>query len=387
LVSRELDYRQEAQYLERFRENFSQVSEVVVPRDFPELTRRRVFVMEYLDGLKLDDPVALRQQGLDPVRLANIMIRAYLKQIAVDGFVQIDPHAGNFFADRQGRVIFLDFGMMAELPADDLGAVANLVSGILNRDGDQVVAAIDALGFVRPGTSRRLLKRAVRLMLDRLAGVELAPGPALDQAVADFQDFIYQEPLGFPARYMFLGRAIGMLFGLVSALYPDLDWMALLKAEALPLLAKRQSEGLPGWIRSLGDVTESVLGPAASLAVKTALAAGARTAVDLANTPGQLRRVLSLLEDGGLETVPELTPILRRLDRAYAMESAKLRLVWAGFFGAGAVTIHHFWPDAVWAVWLLGLAGLVALMASLAAQRRGRRLVRVRQAIPPFGDR
>lgn len=378
LVEHELDYRQEAEYLSRFRRNFADVPDIVVPAVVPELTRQRVFVMEFAWGIKLTDIADLREQGLDPVALASILIRSYLKQIAVDGFVQIDPHPGNFFAAPDGRVIFLDFGMMAELPRQDLNAIVTLVQGILTKDVDSVVAAIDDLGFVRPSASPRLLKRAVGFMLDRLSGVPLNPGPEMDRAVAEFQDFLYHEPLEFPARYMFLGRAIGMLFGLVSRLNPDVDWMAVVQQEMLPLLQERQREHAPPWIGRIVSVVGNLMGDRVATLVETTVAMGWHEVVNAMKVPGQLHRVLALMEQGNLATEPEVTGIMRRLDRIAALHQAQLRLLWALALGLAGWSVHHIWSSQVWLVWVCGVASVLMGLAALMAGRRGARRIRGR---------
>lgn len=377
LVEHELDYRQEARYLERFRDNFADEADVVVPDLMPEYTKRRVFVMQYVSGTKLTEVDRLVRQGLVPAKLGDILIRAYLKQIAFDGFVQIDPHAGNFFADESGRIIFLDFGMMAEVPKEDLAAIVRLIQGILGRNTDQVVGAIGDLGFVRPTASPRLLKRAVSFLLDRLSGVPLDPGPQMDRAVAEFQDFLYHEPLEFPARYMFLGRAIGMLFGLVSRLNPDIDWMDILKREALPLLSEHQRDASPDWVRQVGRWAETILGASTGALVETAAGAGWRQIADAAQIPGQMRRVLTLIENGDLATQPEATHVLRRLDQLADAEQARLSLMWALALAAMAVGVGRVWPHP-WATWVLGALAVVMAVRSGVQGRRGRRRLRRR---------
>ncbi len=373
LVKRELDYHQEVDHLVRFRSNFQEDPQVVVPDVVPELTRERVFVMEYTPGVKLTDLDELNRLGLSPAHLAGVLVRTYVKQIAVDGLVQIDPHAGNFFADSQGRLILLDFGMVAQLPTQDLDGIITLIQGLLSKNVDVVLVAMENLGFVRPTASRRLLRRAVGFLLDRLSGVALEPGVQMDRAVEDFQDFLYQEPLEFPARYMFLGRAIGMLFGLISQLQPDFEWMTFLRKEALPLFQGRQQGNAPPWIAAVGSWAGSLLGTEVGGSLQTVLDMGWNRLGDAARIPGQLHRVLSLMESGELATAPELTAMTRQIDRLAAISQARLRLLWAGFLAFAAWTAHHLWHGQSWIVWLLALGSLVAALGSALKGRGGRR--------------
>ncbi len=370
LVGQELNYQQEVRNLERFGANFRDEPQVRVPAPITALARRRVFAMDYATGVKLTDPEGIRSLGLDPRELGDILIRAYLKQIAVDGFVQIDPHAGNFFADPEGRVIFLDFGMVGEIPAGDLRAVGALLRGVLAKDTDAVLTAIDDLGFVRPGTPARVMRGAIQFLLERLSGTPLEPGPEMDRAVAQFQDFLYHEPLQFPARYMFLGRAIGMLFGLVSGLNPEIDWMEVLKREALPLIAAVQRGDLPEWLSGLVRTGAGLLGTQAQGLVEGAVGAGWTSLSGWLKVPGRARRILELLEQGRLGTEPELTGVMRKLDRLADLAQARLALSWALVWALGGAAARRVWPRAEW---LVGISALLVLWQLFGAWRMGRR--------------
>ncbi len=341
LVGEELDYRIEEAHQRRFSANFQEDDRIFVPAPLDSLTRRRVLVMDFVEGTKLTDPTGLRDLGVDGSLVADLLIQSYLKQIAIDGFVQFDPHPGNFLVDASGRLVFLDFGMMGEIPGQDLRQVAALLKAVLSRDARGVVEAIDGLGFIRPGASPRLMVRAVQLMVDQVSGVPLKPGLALDRAVADFQDFLYQEPLQFPARYMFLGRAIGMLFGLISTLDPELDWMAVLRKRALPILNTHQENA---WASQLGQWARVLLGNDAGNLVQTAADLGLGELREMIAIPGQVRRTLTRMEEGTLETNPELTPLYRKIDGLTEINRALVQSLWAGLSLALGLTLHHIWP-------------------------------------------
>lgn len=317
LVAEELDYLHEQDNLIAFGRAFAGQPGVKVPAAFPEWTRRSVLVMELVCGAKLTDGDRLRAWGLDPRALAERLVDVYLQQIVVDGRVQIDPHAGNFFADRAGRLVLLDFGMCAEIPRRELPFAAQLVEGILRQEARPVAEALRGLGFLRPDADLTLLVRSLDVLLRQIGGTRLTPGPELDQAVRDFQDFLYQEPLRFPAKYLFLGRAIGMLFGLVAQLAPDLDWVDLLKSRALPLI-DQVLRAETGWQRMVGEWAAGLFGPAAGVAVSRMAREAAEAWARQRRVPQTLDRVLMALEGGEVTVRPEMNPMLRRIDRLSA---------------------------------------------------------------------
>ena len=375
-VHRELDYVREQAHLLRFRQNFSKWDNVKVPDAYEDYIHSNVLVMEYVEGIKLSDVEKLRQYDLNPHELASTLVEAYLKQIVIDGFVQIDPHPGNFFAGLDGRLIFLDFGMMSDIPSEHIDVFGRLIEEALARNAAGVVDAMIDLGFVLPSANMEILTRAVDVMLKQMRGVPLQEGSALSGLVRDFQDFLYEEPLQFPAQYMFLGRAIGMLFGLVSHLEPDLDWMALLKDKALPMINEKRvlwDNQYYQWIRAQ---VEQVFGPAGKLAWDRAAEKIALWGQIGLRLPESLDKTLTRVGRGSVQTRPELTSVLRRLDHLSGQVNLAVFLVSAGMMAILAA----LWQDQNAVSWLpllfysgsaiLTLAALVKAARRLTRRRR-----------------
>ncbi|PSR25452.1 MAG: ABC transporter [Sulfobacillus benefaciens] len=372
-VYRELDYVQEQAHLLRFRRNFAEWKTVKVPDVYEDYVHPNVLVMEYVDGIKLTDVDELRRLELNPHELASTLVEAYLKQIVVDGFVQIDPHPGNFFAGRDGLLVFLDFGMISDIPSEHIEVFGRLVEQALARNAAGVVNAMVDLGFVRPSANLEILTRAMDVMLKQMTGVPLQEGPALSGLVRDFQDFLYEEPLQFPAQYMFLGRAIGMLFGLVSNLDPDLDWMTLLKDKALPMINERRvlwDNRYYQWVRAQ---VEQLFGPAGKLVWDRGAEKVALWGQIGLRLPESLDKALTRVGSGSIQTRPELTSVFRRLDRLSAQLSVAVLLVTAGLMAILAA----MWQGHRPVYWLpLGfylvssVLAIVALFKAATLQRR-----------------
>lgn len=341
LVGQELDYLHEQKNLEEVARNFSREAGVRVPLVYPEHTRPKVLVMELVEGIKLTDIQRREAWGLDPKQLARRLVTAYLQQIIVDGFVQIDPHPGNFLADPEGRLVLLDFGMCGRIPSDQMPYASKLIQGILAKDARTVVDAMAGLGFIRPDADVRLLVRSMQVLLQQVGGVALESGPLLDQAVADFQDFLYQEPLEFPAEYMFLGRAIGMLFSLVSQLDPTVNWLELIEKEALPMI-NAKSLGQAPWQKRIGQWIGTLVGPEAETVAGIVLTRLGEELTRLGRLPSSLERVLNQVEDGGLKTDPAWTPMLRRVD----LLTHQIRLLTNTVVLTAALLGWLFWPHA-----------------------------------------
>lgn len=275
MVDQELNYRLEAEHLHRFQRNFANNPRVVVPRLHDTYASRRILVMEYMEGVKVTDVPRFSAMGVQPERIVDIMLEAYLQQIIVDGFVHVDPHPGNLLVLPDGRLCFLDFGMMSDLPPDHVRWFSRLIGAALVKNLDGVVEAIDNLGFLQPNADKEFLKRAAGFMLDRVSGLGLSRGPELDKFIADFQDFLHEEPIILQAKYMFLGRAVGIISGVVSTLQPNIVWTDVLKERALPLLTARaekdnNSDGT-GWRERIVGVVRNLFGDSSAVATDLVL--------------------------------------------------------------------------------------------------------------------
>ena len=112
----ELDYRVEAENLDRFESHFADYPTLFVPRPVWDLTSPRVLTMELVEGTKVTDISGMRRAEEDLGALAATLMRAYLDQMFVHGEIHADPHPGNLFLTRDTRLALLDLGMVAHVP-------------------------------------------------------------------------------------------------------------------------------------------------------------------------------------------------------------------------------------------------------------------------------
>ncbi len=95
-VRAEMDFRAEAESMERFQRFFRNDRRVRVPAVLPEFTRRRVLVMEYVQGTKIDRlHDRIRSGRLSFKQVMETLTGVYLRMMMVDGFMHADPHPGN----------------------------------------------------------------------------------------------------------------------------------------------------------------------------------------------------------------------------------------------------------------------------------------------------
>jgi predicted unusual protein kinase regulating ubiquinone biosynthesis (AarF/ABC1/UbiB family) len=147
-LERELDFRLEAQRMRDFRAVMDEMGNTTTsaPLVHDALTRARVLTMERFRGWRIDDVAAVRASGFDVESLLLQGIRAWFQPLLARGFFHGDVHAGNFMLLDDGRIGFLDFGIVGDLRGADRQGVLDFVVGFQQRDFVRVAGAMLAMG-------------------------------------------------------------------------------------------------------------------------------------------------------------------------------------------------------------------------------------------------
>ncbi|MGG6266732.1 ABC1 kinase family protein [Leptolyngbya sp. AN03gr2] len=254
ILGREIDYVQEAMNADRFRHNFADHDRIVVPKIYPKYTTRRVLTMEYVPGIKVNDRQSLLAIGIDPREINHLGICAYLKQLLQDGFFQADPHPGNMAVSHDGKLIFYDFGMMAEVQPINRNQMVQTFFAVLKKDTDQVVSTLVDMGLVEPMADMTPVKRIVNVLVDRFADkpVEL-------QAFKSLRNELYsvfeQQPFRLPAKMTFIIKALTTLDGVARDLDPQYNLLSAAKpfVKNLATIPARQGSGVGELARQAKD--------------------------------------------------------------------------------------------------------------------------------------
>ncbi|XP_023530918.1 protein ACTIVITY OF BC1 COMPLEX KINASE 3, chloroplastic [Cucurbita pepo subsp. pepo] len=233
-VYQELNYVQEGQNARRFKKLYADKEDVLVPDIFWDYTSSKVLTMEWVDGVKLNEQEAIERQGLKVLDLVNTGIQCSLRQLLEYGYFHADPHPGNLLATPEGKLAFLDFGMMSETPEEARCAIIGHVVHMVNRDYEAMARDYYALDFLSPETDVSPIVPVLRNFFDDTLNAtvsELNFKTIVDGLGAVF----YQYPFNVPAYYALILRSLTVLEGL--ALYADPNFKVL--AASYPYFAKR----------------------------------------------------------------------------------------------------------------------------------------------------
>lgn len=237
-IRRELDFRIEARHIQRFRENFSTWEQVHIPAVHWRFTTERLLVTEYVEGVKVTDAAALEAWGIDPAEVAKRGAEAFLKQVMLDGTFHGDPHPGNVLAMPDGRLAFLDFGVVGQLDERAMEALADMFIGVVRLDAGRVVGALRRLGLVDERADLRGLKGELNDLVERHYGrplKEMELGPIL----AEIFRIVNKHRIRLPLDFALLGKAIVTMEGIGKQLDPDFNALEIAEPFVKSLVRRR----------------------------------------------------------------------------------------------------------------------------------------------------
>ena len=125
----EMNFLTEAANMEEFARKNEEIAYVSTPALYQEYTTLHVLVMEYIDGVAVDEKEKLLETGYDLKELGIKLADNYIKQVMDDGFFHADPHPGNVKV-YDGKIIWIDMGMMGRLTQRDRELIGKAVRGI-----------------------------------------------------------------------------------------------------------------------------------------------------------------------------------------------------------------------------------------------------------------
>jgi predicted unusual protein kinase regulating ubiquinone biosynthesis (AarF/ABC1/UbiB family) len=233
-IFEEMNYIQEGRNAEKFAELYGHLPEIYIPHIYWAYTGRRVLTMEWIEGTKLTNIRAIQAQGIDATHLVEVGVQCSLRQLLEHGFFHADPHPGNLLAMSDGRLAYLDFGMMSTIQPYQRYGLIEAVVHLVNRDFEGLAHDYVKLDFLKPDTDLRPIVPALSQVFGNALGASVAElnfKSITDQMSA----MMYEFPFRVPAYYALIIRSMVTLEGIAIGIDPNFKVLS----KAYPYIAKR----------------------------------------------------------------------------------------------------------------------------------------------------
>jgi predicted unusual protein kinase regulating ubiquinone biosynthesis (AarF/ABC1/UbiB family) len=234
----EIDYQNEGRNAEKFAANFQDDPTVKVPSIYWRYSSRNVLTLEWIDGIKLTDLEGIRRAGLDRDKLIKACVSSGMRQLLEFGFFHADPHPGNLFALADGRIAFIDFGMMDQLTQHTKETIAGSVVHLINKDYLSLTDDFVKLGFLTPDIDISPIIPALERVLGNAIGENV--GNFNFKTVTDeFSELMFQYPFRIPAQFSLIIRSLVTQEGIALSLNPEFKIVEI----GYPYVAQRLLNG------------------------------------------------------------------------------------------------------------------------------------------------
>jgi len=225
----ELNYKVEAEFATKFRENFKDREDHLIPKIYEEFSTSKVIVMDYIDGYKITDLENIKTVNSTPEEILEVLIDSYFQQFYYDGFFHTDPHPGNLFylkGENGVRISFIDFGQSKELEPEVQAGLKIATMGVLTSNVSMVVDSFVTMGII----TDRERGKVTGIVSDVLSRVKEGSADAIMDLTMDF-DFlrsklsiiVHQLDIKFPEGVVLYGRTLAYLNGLIGTLSSSSD--------------------------------------------------------------------------------------------------------------------------------------------------------------------
>jgi predicted unusual protein kinase regulating ubiquinone biosynthesis (AarF/ABC1/UbiB family) len=234
----EIDYVNEGRNAEKFAANFQDDPTVKVPSIYWRYSSPKVLTLEWINGFKLTDTDKIRESNLDIDQLIEIGVTSGLRQLLEFGFFHADPHPGNLFATPDGKMAFIDFGMMDQLSQTMKETLVDSVVHLINREYEALAYDFVQLGFLTPDTAIEPIIPALEAVFSDAIG-ESVQDFNFKTITDQFAGLMYEYPFRLPAKFALIIRSLITQEGLALSLNPSFKIIDL----AYPYVARRLLAG------------------------------------------------------------------------------------------------------------------------------------------------
>lgn len=219
----ELDFSVELKNLQRFHAEMAKQEGVTSPKPYPNISNDSVLVMQYIEGIQVDDKAALVKAGVNLDRLTDRILQSYISQILDDGFFHADPHGGNIII--QGTtIVWIDLGMTGSLNASQRELVSQMFSSLVANDPYKMMQAILGISHLNGEVDYGDLLSQLEMLILRYGGADLAEINMANVA-EDLMRILHEQHLVMDPSVTMLVRGVVTSEGMVERLSPNTNVM------------------------------------------------------------------------------------------------------------------------------------------------------------------
>lgn len=291
MIEEELDFRREVANMQAIGKNLEEEPDVAVPEVHQEYCSGRVMTTTWHEGVKISNTQQIDAWKLDRRAIATRVLHVYCRMVFKDGIYHADPHPGNILVKRDGSIVLLDFGAVAEINPTLREGIPQLIEAALKNDTPAMIKACRSMGFIADGRDaekmatkmiaalRNFLQNEVQFEGLNLKEIKVNPlNNSLTNLLGDIGLRGVSGTVQLPKDYVLFNRTATLLLGLCSMLDAQMNPLDVIRPYAKTFVMGEKDNFLTFIRKSLQ-----------------------RSAGTLLGLPEELSQTLQLLQRGDIE--------------------------------------------------------------------------------------
>ena len=222
----ETNFQIETSHMIKFYKLHESNKTVNCPFVYEKLCKENIIVMDYIDGIKINDIQLLKAKNYKLDVIANILSDNYIKQAINHGFFHADPHPDNIIISR-GNIVYIDFGMMGRLTSKNKDLLKKCIRAIIFKDYKEVSRILVSMSTKLDEIDYELLSDDVAKILEEFGDLELE-SISTSKFISDMFMMLRRNHLVLDKDVTLLIRGIGIIEPVLKNLNPQISLFKVL---------------------------------------------------------------------------------------------------------------------------------------------------------------
>lgn len=230
-MQQEMNFILEASNLKEFYKLNEELKYVTCPKVYSKLSTSKVLVMEYIEGVFIDNTSELKNLGYDLDEIGMKIADNYIKQIIDDGFFHADPHPGNIII-RNGEIVWIDLGIMGRLSVNEKDIISSALASFVSKDSYELKNSILKIGVSKSSINHAKLQEDTENIINKYGSLDLATFN-LSDALQDIMDIMRKHNIYMASGISILLKGIITIEGVLSMCSPKVNFIEIIEKHIL----------------------------------------------------------------------------------------------------------------------------------------------------------
>lgn len=223
-IKNELNFKLEAMNLSRFEMMFQEDNRIKVPKLYSEYSSQKIITMEFIEGIKISNIKALDKHQINHLSIVDLGFELLCEQIFKHRFFHADPHPGNLLVTYDGKISFIDFGIMGSLSQKEHKKLMDLVYHLSKKEAEK--ASLDILNMTNfPDTiDKENFIKEMSNIINMYLYLNLKE-IKIKELFTDITSLASKHNIAFKSSYYLLFKSLVTIEGVGTKLNPDFNAM------------------------------------------------------------------------------------------------------------------------------------------------------------------